>query len=69
MMVETSTEKSNDIDSYLDNVFNNNYLNGYDSFVNDTSDIQLKSTWKRRYCLGVSHFIYLDGGKQMELSI
>lgn len=43
MMVETSTEKSNYIDSYLDNISNNNYLSGYDSFVNDTSDIQLKS--------------------------
>lgn len=43
MMVETSTEKSNDIDSYLGNVSNNNYLCGYDSFVNDTSNIQLKS--------------------------
>jgi len=42
-MVGGSTEKSNDNDSNLDNVPSNNYLSGYDSFVNDTSDIQSKS--------------------------
>lgn len=41
-IVETLTEKLNDIDSYLDNVSNNNYFSRYDSFINDTSDIQLK---------------------------
>ena len=42
-MVEGSTEKSNDKDSSIDDVHGNNYLSGYDSFVNDTSDIQSKS--------------------------
>lgn len=42
-MVEGSTEKSNDNDSNIDDVPGSNYLSGYDSFVNDTSDIQSKS--------------------------
>lgn len=42
-MVESSTEKLNDKDSNLDNLACNNFLSGYDSFVNETIDIQSKS--------------------------
>lgn len=42
-IVEGSTEKSNVNEPSLENPPSNNYLSGYDSFVNDTSDIQSKS--------------------------
>jgi len=74
-IVKNSTLHENDIEPNLDNLHVNNFLIDYESFVNETIEIQIKSkldlisTWMRKFCLGVLILIFLDGEKQMGSSI